>query len=276
MTSVARRVLRYSAITALCSFSVITHAQSSPAAAQLNVPVKSTAPAKQVDLNKYVNDLGRLSRTGDSAAIAELSQYVFSVVAVPAEVASGFHLTQRLAQAETDYRNGAQPAVHEADLVRAHNNLIHSLQLPEWASTSIDEMRKVQMGCTLAYPDLFADQASLDKDGRLSLLSENLSPAQAMFLETTLLYQKFHNPNNQLTESERAAGGVKTLSPLVLRERMNYMVPIADGKLDNIGIFDLNHAIDNLFSDLRMSNSLRSQFDKPYLLSSVTTGKEAK
>jgi hypothetical protein len=223
-----------------------------------------------------MNDLARRSRQGDPAATAELSQHIFSVVAVPTEVANAFHLTQRVAQAETDYRNGAQTAVHEADLVRAHNNLANSLKLPEWAFTTAEEVRMVHMDFALAYPEFLADHASIDQNGRLSLLSDDLSPAQVMFLETSLIYQKIYNPKFQMTAAERAAGGIKTLSPSVLAERRNYMGPISMGKFDNVSIFDLNHAIDNLFSDLKMNNSLRDEFDKPNILSALKTGKESK
>jgi len=53
-------------------------------------------------MNKRVNDLAHLSLQGDP-------------------VANGLHLTQRMAQAETDYRRGVQPAIHAADLVRAYD-----------------------------------------------------------------------------------------------------------------------------------------------------------
>jgi hypothetical protein len=229
-----------------------------------------------VDKHKYVGNLALLSRQGDPPATAELAQYIFSVVAVPAELANALHLTQRVAQAETDYRNGAQTAVHEADLVRAHNNLVNSLQLPEWVSTSADELRTVHMDFALGYPEFLADHAAIDKSGRLSLLSDDLSPTQAMFLETSLLFQKFHNSKFQITVADRAGGRTKTLSPLILAERRNYIGLISRGKFDNVSTSDLNHAIDNLFSDLKMSNSLRSEFDKPDLLSALNAGRESK
>ncbi len=274
MLSVAGSVLRYAAITALWTSSVTTYAQLTPP--QTSAPAKSTAPTNSVDQRKYVNDLARLSRQGDPAATAELSQYIFSVVAIPVKASNGLHLTQRIAQAETDYRNGAQPAVHEADLVRAHNNLVHSLQLPDWVATNADEVRLVHTDFALAYPELLADKASLDKNGRLSLLSDDLSPAQVMFLETSLLYQKLHNPKFRMTGAERAAGGPKALPLSVQTERKNYMGPISNGKFDNVSLFDLNHAVDSLFSDLRMSNALRSEFDKPDLLPASSIEKESK
>jgi hypothetical protein len=79
-----------------------------------------------------------------------------------------------------------------------------------------------------------------------------------------------------MTAAKRASGRIKTLSQSVLRERMNYISPISRGKSDNINIFDLTHATDNVFSEPGMSDSLRSEFDKPELLAFLKSksGKE--
>jgi hypothetical protein len=86
------------------------------------------------EIHQQVDELAVQAKQGNSQAIASLSQTVFERVGIPPEIASAFHLTQRVAQAETDYRNGVQPAVHEEDLVKAHNNQAKALLLPEWAS----------------------------------------------------------------------------------------------------------------------------------------------
>ncbi len=176
-------------------------------------------PHTLVEIHRRLDNLALRSRQGDAQAIAQLSQTVFQRVGVPPEVADSFHFTQRLAQAETDYRNGVHASVHEEDLVRAHNNLAHTLGAPEWAYTSQLEVRRLRMQFMARYPQLLANQAPPDQRGHFQALGNSIGPIEAAFLATSLVYQKIYNREYQLSAQEQAAGGAAALTPAVFQQR---------------------------------------------------------
>jgi hypothetical protein len=223
-----------------------------------------------------VNDQAVLARAGNSQAIASLSSTIFQRVGIPVEVADAFHYTARLAQAETDYRNGMHAAVHEEDLVRAINNLAHTLGAPEWAYTTQPEVRKLRMEFMVRYPQLLANQVPPDEKGRFQALSNNISPIEATFLATSLIYQKLYSPEYQMTAQEKAAGGKAAISAATFRQRTQQLSDILHGKTQNLSLFDLVHAADGLFSDLGISSSLRPEFESLQTASTETTGKEGR
>jgi hypothetical protein len=223
-----------------------------------------------------VNEQAVLVHAGDSQAIASHSSTVFQRVGIPAEVADAFHFTARLAQAETDYRNGSHAAIHEEDLVRANNNLVSTLGAPEWAQTNQQEVRKLRMEFMARYPQLLANQAPADENGHFQALSKNISPIEATFLATSLIYQKLYAPDYQLTAKEKAAGGKAALSPAIFLQRTQALLDILHGNAQNLSIFDLTHAADGRFSDLGISSSLRPEFASLQTATAQTSGKEGR
>ena len=244
------------ALTAPNSF-----AQTAKLSAPSIQPALSNAPLTLVLIHQQVNDKAVLARTGNPQAIAGLSQTVFQRVGIPVEVADSFHFSQRVAQAETDYRRGVHPAVHEEDLVRANNNLAHTLGAPEWAYTSQSEVRKLRMQFMARYPELLANQAKPDANGRFEALSKNIGPVEAAFLATTLIYQKLYSPEYQLTAHEQATGGVSTIPAAVFQQRTQQLSDILHANTQSLSIFDLIHAADGLFSDLGIDSALRPEFE---------------
>ena len=239
-------------------------------------PIQAKAPLTLVEIHRQVNNQAVLVRAGNSQAIASLSSTIFQRVGIPAEVADAFHYTARLAQAETDYRNGSHAAVHEEDLVRANNNLARTLGAPEWAQTTQPEVRKLRMEFMARYPQLLANQAPPDANGRFQALSKNISPTEAAFLATSLIYQKLYSPEYQLTAAEKAAGGKETVAAATFRQRTQALSDILHGKTQNLSLFDLVHAADGLFNDLGISSSLRPEFETMQTASTDTDGKEGR
>jgi hypothetical protein len=79
----------------------------------------------------HVNRQAILSRAGDTPATSELAHQLFKNVGIPTEIADSFGFTDRVVQAETAHRNGTLPAVQEADVVKAVNNLTRTIGAPQ-------------------------------------------------------------------------------------------------------------------------------------------------
>lgn len=213
------------------------------------------------ELHRHMDDLALRSQKGDLNATAELSQTIFERVGIPPTVASVFNYTQRVAQAEYDYRNGnQQPPVHEADLVKAHNNFVHAIGMQAWATTNQSEVRHLRMDFMVRYPQFLAKHGAPDKNGKYQPLDDNISPAEATFLATSLLYQKLFNHQYQLTDAERAAGGESKIPAATFNERTQTFYRTLHGYTDEVGVFELAHAADGLFDDLHIGSSLRPEF----------------
>jgi len=266
------RVFLLSASLTASSLFAQTAVQPAPAAQ----PSQAKAPLTLVETHRQVNRQAALIHAGNPQAIAGLSGTIFQRVGIPVEVADAFHYTGRLAQAETDYRNGSHAAVHEEDLVRANNNLARILGAPEWALTTQAEVRKLRMEFMVRYPQLLANQAPPDANGKFQALSANISPTEAAFLATSLIYQKLYSPEYQMTASEQAAGGTDAVPAATFQQRTQQLSDILHGKTQNLSLFDLVHAADGLFSDLGISSSLRPEFATLQTASADTTGKEGR
>ena len=202
----------------------------------------------------HVNDQAVLSRSGNFAATTELTHQLFKNVAIPTELADAFGFTDRIAHAEVEYRKGAHPAVHESDVVKAVNNMVTAIGAPQWAHTSLAEVRKLRMHMLVVYPQLIASQEPPDSSGHYKAVSDNLRPIEAAYLATTMLYQKAYNSEYQFTETEKAQND--TLSPAVVKakqqERVNTLQAMLHGKTQSVSVRDLLTASDRFFSDLGM------------------------
>lgn len=275
MRSLYSRIFSVLLLIALFT-STHTVAQTATQSASAAQTPQAKAPLTLVEIHRQVNEQAVLVRAGDSQAIASLSSTIFQRVGIPVEVAGAFHFTARLAQAETDYRTSSHAAVHEEDLVHAINNLAHTLGAPEWAYTTQAEVRNLRMEFMVRYPQLLANQAPPDEKGRFQALSANISPIEAAFLATSLIYQKLYSPEYQMTAQEKAAGGKATISATVFPQRTQALSDILYGKTQNLSLFDLVHAADGLFNDLGISSSLRPEFESMQTASAETAGKEGR
>ena len=151
-----------------------------------------------------LNDQARHERAGETSAIAVLARGAFSNAGIPPEIADAFGLTDRIVQAQKNYRAGAQPAVHETDIVTAVNNFAGSIGTPAWTHTTQAEVRKLRMHMLVVLPQLFANQAPPDAKGRYRILNPDLSPLEASFLTVTMLHAKVFSEEFQFTAAEQA------------------------------------------------------------------------
>jgi hypothetical protein len=118
-------------------------------------------------------------------------------------MADGFGFTDRIVQAESQYRNGAHPAVHESDVVKAINNFANSIGAPQWAHTNQIEVRRLRMHMLTLYPQLMASQAPPDSKQHYKAIDEDMRPIEGAYVATTLIYQKLYNSKYQFTDAEQ-------------------------------------------------------------------------
>lgn len=123
-----------------------------------------------------VNRKAALSRSGDTSATIDIVHQIFTNVTIPTDVADAFGFTDRIVRAESEYRNGAQPDVHQADVVKAVNNMVTSLGAPQWAHTTPAEVTRLRMHLLVLYPNLIASQDGPDEKGNYQPLNDKMRP----------------------------------------------------------------------------------------------------
>lgn len=253
----ARQTVRLLALPVLlATWSAYAIAQAGPSPNMAGGANKLDSELAEAHLR--VDRLAIQARHSDAKGIAQLAHAIFERVGIPLDVADGLHYSQRVAQAETDYRNGSLLPLHDQDLVMAHNNFAHALSLPGWASTNLEEVRMLRMRFVALYPQLLGSHAPAGKGGKLQILSNDISPAEAVFLSTTLIYQKLFNEEFQMTQTERASNS--PLSDLDHRQRTNDLYRILHGNTDNVDVVDIVRAADGVFNDLHIGGTLRPEF----------------
>ena len=136
-----------------------------------------------------VNELADLSRAGNADATTELTRQMFRTNGISSDIADSFGFTDRIVQAEAAYRDGSQAPVHEADIVKAVNNLANAFGAPAWVHTNQVEVHNARMRLIAPYPRLFASQEPPDDKGNYNAPSENMRPVEAAYIAITLLYQ---------------------------------------------------------------------------------------
>jgi hypothetical protein len=205
-----------------------------------------------------VNEQAVLSRAGNADATLALTHLIFKNTAIPSEAADSFGFTDRIVQAENEYRSGAHAAVHEADIVRAVNNLATEVTAPAWAHTTQAEVHKLRMHLLVPYPDLIANQNGFDSKGRYTPLNENMRPVEAAFIATTLLYQKIYNSDYQFTDAERAQNTKLDAATVNAKhfERQQSLRSLVSGRSNVVSLRDFLTASDHFFSDLGIQSTV--------------------
>lgn len=211
-------------------------------------------------VHKHVDEKSVLVHNGDLDATIFLANHIFERVGMPPEIAFGLKYTQRLSQAEVDYRSGQKEPVHEEELVKAVNKFEKAIGAPAWSYTNNAEVRMLRMQMMARYPQFLAKKGPRNADGKYDVLDKNMGPMESMFLVTSLLFQKTYHPQYQLTDKERVAGGVKSVAKEEFQIRMQTMYRLLQGQTENVDFVDLQQATEGLFADLGIKKELRSDF----------------
>jgi len=208
-------------------------------------PTKSQA----IPTHVYIDSQAVLAKQGSEPAIRNIANQLFLGAGLPSELTSAFEFNDRVVQAELKYRNGQQPAVQTADIVKAVNNLVNTIGAPAWAHTNAQEVTKLRMWMLIMYPHLIANPTPRQPDGTRQILSPQMSPLEAAFIATTLIEQKLWNDYYQLAPSERTTP--QTIHKLSAQRGAELRTAIAGG-IQGHSVRDLLHVADGFFTDLRI------------------------
>ncbi len=224
---------------------------------QPSVPApSSTLPdSHRMSVFAYVNQLADLSRAGNTDAARELTRQTFRNGGIKSEIADSFGFTDRIVQAEAAYRNGTQAPIHEADIVKAVNNLANTVGAPAWVRTNQIEVRKWRVRLLATYPRLIASKEPPDTNGHYKALSENMRPVEAAYIALTLIYQKHYNPDFQFTDEEQVQNSTLDTSTVKAKhlERTQTFGMILRGPSSSASVRDLLNAGDYFFDDMRIN-----------------------
>lgn len=214
-------------------------------------PPPPTHPVND-SITVHLQQVAVRSNAGDLSATNELARQMFVDAGIPNVLASSFGFTDRLANAEVEYRKGAHSSVTEASIVKAVNNMVATIGAPQWARTNVVEVRKLRMHMLVNNPELFANQGAADNTGHYKALGETMTPLEGSYVATALLYQKTIHPDYQFTEGEKAQNVNRDAKAVHAEQvsRTNELQDLLQGKTQSLSVRDLLNASDHFFSDL--------------------------
>ena len=108
----------------------------------------------------------------------------------------------RVVQAEISYRRGVTAGVHEEAVVKAVNDLAGKFNVPDYATTSIHQIRALRIGLSLREPKFMGTGTARENAKVGDSINPIMSPAQAFHLIGTLIDQKLLNEQYQVSPTE--------------------------------------------------------------------------
>lgn len=198
-------------------------------------------------------------------AARDLAREAFKNAGIPVILPDAFGFTDRIAQAEVDFRKGDHAPVHEEDIVRAINNFADSIGAPDWVHTTPSEVRRLRVQLLIAVPKLFANNQPPDAKRQYQLLRAKMGPIEATYLAMTMVFMKTVNSDYQFTEVERGQMSGKSQSDRlsIASQRTAYALAIVNGQSTSVSLRDVLAATDRLFEDLGMPNTVNSLLIEP-------------
>jgi len=159
-----------------------------------------------------VNKKARAARSGDENAIRELVDEMFRSFDVAQEFGEiDESVKERLVQAEISHRtNRGKSSCSEYRIVHAVNLLADRVGAPHYTRTNVFEVRRLRSNVLITTPEM---QEPRHKNDLSKAKKQNtMSPIETFFVAITLIQQKRHNPEYQLTNDEWIAlhGGKRT------------------------------------------------------------------
>ena len=203
---------------------------------------------------REIDQLALRSRSCDKPSTLLLTHMLFENASVPDQVADAMGFTDRVSRAEAEFQSGAHAPVHEIDIVRAVNHLMEGVAAPQWARTTQPEVRKLRMHLIVGYPHLVVSPQPPDSKGHRKPLAETMSPLEATFIATTLVYQKAYNPDYMFTPAELAQQAPADVANRKTEQlqRQSLLEKTFHGQNDSVSWHDLINASNLFFSDLNM------------------------
>lgn len=193
---------------------------------------KPTVVSKDAKQNPLVaiNQKARAARDGNEAAIRELVDEMFSTFDLAQEFGElDESIKDRLVRAELNSsKKRGNSNCSEQRLVQAVNGLARKLGMPAYTRTNVFEVRRLRANLLLHTPDLQGPRykAELSKGQKHNT---SMSPLETFFVAVSLIQQKRHNPEYQLTNDEwialhggsRSAAGNKAFEAEMQQRRIS-------------------------------------------------------
>lgn len=108
----------------------------------------------------------------------------------------------RLVQAEILYQQGKKPGIEERDIVSTLNDLADKLGGPAHSKTTLSQVRLIRMSLALSEPKFMGSGLTHSGIALGESVSSAMSPLQAAHLISTVIDQKFLNPDFQVSPEE--------------------------------------------------------------------------
>jgi hypothetical protein len=160
---------------------------NSTTAAGQGAPTVSQSLAQRLD-----EKARRASTTGNENDIRDAVEE-----AISSSVLHGGDLAQvvkeRAATAEIRFRRGQHKPIAEKDLVSTINNLADRFNAPDYAKTSIEQVRMLRMALMVKSPHVVGTLP--EQKGHIS---SDMSPLEAAYVTLSLILQKLHTPAFQV------------------------------------------------------------------------------
>jgi hypothetical protein len=108
----------------------------------------------------------------------------------------------RLVAAEISYQQGKTTGISPSNVVTAVNQLAQKFHAPAYAYTNEKEVSKFRLRMLTLYPNLVGRGAAATRDDSAPHFERSMSPMEAFYTSTLLIYQKLFNADFQLTPQE--------------------------------------------------------------------------
>lgn len=110
-------------------------------------------------------------------------------------------VNERLVHSEGAYLRGERTGIDEQEIVRLFNSLADKFAAPEYAKTSLLQVRVLRMQLSLSSPAFMGRGLTRDEAKVGDSINSTMSPLQATHVIETLIDQKLLNPDYQVPPS---------------------------------------------------------------------------
>lgn len=143
---------------------------------------------------------------GDASAIPGLVDSVIqSNYIVYSFIGSSGAMHDGLVNAEIEWNRGRRRGVEENNVVKIVNRLADALGAPQYAHTTLPEVRRLRVQTLLLHASFANLQPMYRRQDSAKDFSPTLSPVQALHLVGLMIIQKLENPEFQETTQEHNA-----------------------------------------------------------------------
>jgi len=164
--------------------------------------------------HELINQKAIAVKSPDKAAIAELVDAVVSAYPVSRDViGTSGELHDQLVLAELAFHNGNHKGVSETDVARILNRFAALVEAPPWAYTNESEVRRLRATMLISSPAIVGMQPASQYHETPHGLTSRMSPAESVLVLSSLVFQKLHNPEWQLTPEENKSHWMARHSP---------------------------------------------------------------